>query len=105
MGDESVEGREEYLKRLLTQMSPLADALRVIEEGGAGDYAETYKKLSELREGYRQLTGLYPMLPPSWRASESAGQPNNYESRLGSRLMLARSAFIFPFFARRISIP
>ena len=72
MGEESFEDREAYLKRLLTQMSPLADALRVIEEGGAGDYAETYKKLSELRERYRQLTGLYPMLPPSWRASESA---------------------------------
>ena len=73
MADESFEDREAYLKRLLTQMSPPADALRDIEEGGTGDYGETYRKLSELRERYRQLTGLYPMLPPSWRASESAG--------------------------------
>lgn len=73
MDQDSSEDREAYLKRLLPQISALTDELRLIEEGGAGDYVETYKKLSELRERYRQLTGLYPMLPPSWRASGSAG--------------------------------
>ena len=73
MEQESSEDREGYLKRLLPQISALTDELRVVEETGAGDYTETYKKLSELRERYRKLTGLYPMLPPSWRAPESAG--------------------------------
>jgi hypothetical protein len=52
MAQESSEDREAYLKRLLTQMSSLTDALRLIEEGGAGDHHETYKKLSELRDRY-----------------------------------------------------
>jgi len=73
MTQESFEDRESYLNRLLTQISSLTDEVRLIAEGGAGDYVETYKKLSELRERYRQSTGLYPMLPPSWRASENAG--------------------------------
>jgi hypothetical protein len=73
MDQESSEDREAYLMRLLPQISALTDALRHIEETGVGDYAETYKQLRELRERYRQLTGLYPMLPPSWRDSESAG--------------------------------
>ncbi len=71
MDQPSLQDREDYLKRLLPQISALTDALRHIEETGVGDYAGTYKQLHDLRERYRQLTGLYPMLPPSWRALES----------------------------------
>ena len=70
MREEPSEDRESFLKRLVRQMVPLTDALRVIDEDGLGEYAETYKKLSELRERNHQLTGMYPMLPPSWRASD-----------------------------------
>ena len=65
MSDSTSDEHQAYLARLCREIFALTDRLAEAEQAGAPDYLDTYKKLQGLKERYKQLTGIYPTLPPS----------------------------------------
>ena len=65
MSDSTSDERQEYLARLCREIFALTDRLADAEQAGVPEYLDTFKKLQGLKERYKQLTGIYPILPSS----------------------------------------